>query len=620
MRCPHCSVEQRAKHKSDRCGSGKGRQKGKKAPNISKLGGADEALQPPLGTISHLDERGEALPPPRQRHMQHMQRAASDADDYTQKQRQSSTDSYNQAGTFTTQSGTWGISQTPDEALCSTQHEEHVSGPNYGLPNTTISTPPDLSASHAGSPPLHGMVHEALPYPWNPQQTSDHDIPLQPVFNGDGPSSLGDAGLWSLADAGYANDLSKFPGLDSQLSCLLDITDNPIEVGRYPCFEPQANAAPNHAIQVTQCSPSSSVSSSLGDQDSPNSTVFSHESFGTGGFPCSPSQLIAAAGLGATSNRLAPDFSLLHGPESKYAGSEHRISTACSREQPSANHPHSQGNSYAVHIYPRIASMASKPTPSHLNNPRNLSDNRATWGAENSQSYLQSMRVDQGQSEDSPNRKRKRSSNPPNAIMSGNSSSTQGNAPMPEMSAQVADPISDTIPATETLLACHFYKMNPKQHSSCRTKTFQSISSLGQHLRSAHSPKSRYSCESGFLSFRSEAALHAHAESGVCRLTGCAKLPIVSRKRGSQWSKWFTVWSQLFPNLPPPCSPYRDENLEVDQFVQHCDRNPPTSMPELKPEERQKFISWLRGEALRWRSAPGEPLNHNDILASPIVA
>lgn len=517
-----------------------------------------------------------------------MHRAASDANETASKHQQPSTDSYNEAGTFTTYAthATWDISETSNEALSSTQHEDHVVVPRYGLTGRIASTASDLASSHAGSPPFHGIVHEALQHPWNTQLSSDYDIPLQPLFNGNGLSSLGDAGLWSLVDAGYADDLFNLPWLDPQT--ISHLVDTDISLGAdYRCSEPQGDAAPDHAIQVTQSSSYSSVSSSLDDQDSPDSTEFSQESSG------------------------------IYGLECKHPGNEHRRSATCSLDQPRPSHPYKEGNSYTSHNYfPRIASMASKPAPSHPNNPRNRTDNRSTWSANNSQTYTQSMGVNQKQSKDSPNRKRKRSSNRSNAIMSGNSSSAQGNTPMAAMNPQEANPISDTTSAAETLLACHFYKMNPKQHSSCRTKTFQSISSLGQHLRSAHCPKSRHSCESCFQSSQSEAALHAHVDSGVCRPTGGVEIPTVSRKRGTQASKWYTVWSQLFPNLAPPRAPYRDGHHEIDQFVQYCERSLPPSTPELTPEQRRNFASWLRSEALRWRSEPGEPLDHKAVLAS----
>ncbi|KAK6849054.1 hypothetical protein PG995_012887 [Apiospora arundinis] len=170
------------------------------------------------------------------------------------------------------------------------------------------------------------------------------------------------------------------------------------------------------------------------------------------------------------------------------------------------------------------------------------------------------------------------------------------------MNLQETDFVSDTNSASNTKLACHFYKMNPKQHASCAAKTFQNISAVNQHLRKDHIPKGRHTCDACFQSFPSDGALQSHAKSGYCRPTG-----------GSP-AKWYTVWDRLFPELERPRSPYIDLYHDIDQFVQYSVRTLPDSMPELAPQERQKFAVLLQGWALRWRSEQGEPLDHRLIL------
>ncbi|KAK8032346.1 hypothetical protein PG990_002080 [Apiospora arundinis] len=94
------------------------------------------------------------------------------------------------------------------------------------------------------------------------------------------------------------------------------------------------------------------------------------------------------------------------------------------------------------------------------------------------------------------------------------------------------------------------------------------------------------------------------------------KLPYLSRKYDTPASaKWYTVWHRLFPELERPRSPYIDLYHDIDQFVQYSVRTLPGSMPELAPQERQKFAVLLQGWALRWRSEQGEPLDHRLILA-----
>ncbi|KAK8113146.1 hypothetical protein PG984_013672 [Apiospora sp. TS-2023a] len=261
--------------------------------------------------------------------------------------------------------------------------------------------------------------------------------------------------------------------------------------------------------------------------------------------------------------------------------------------------------------------MASKPTSSHLNNSRHLPENQPTWDGEKSRNHTQSVGIKQKQSKDSPTRKRKRSSNTSNAMTSDQSSSTQGNAPMPVMNPQEANPDPDK---SKTGLACHYYKMNPKQHSSCRAKTFQSISSLGQHIRLAHGRKGRHSCNGCFQSFLSEPALHAHDNSGICRPTGgipADELPTVTHKHGTPASKWSMIWDQLFPNFEQPRSAYCDESHEIDQFVQFFLRTLQASMPGLLQQDQQNIAVRLKREASRWRSEPGEPLDHALIPAGP---
>ncbi|KAK8035104.1 hypothetical protein PG993_010099 [Apiospora rasikravindrae] len=163
--------------------------------------------------------------------------------------------------------------------------------------------------------------------------------------------------------------------------------------------------------------------------------------------------------------------------------------------------------------------------------------------------------------------------------------------------------------------------MNPKQHSTCATKTFLTISSLGQHLRLAHSPKGRHYCKACCQFFQSASALKAHADSGVCRPTGGVsvdELPKMSHKHERPASKWNTVWQQLFPHLKRPRSPYPDGNHEIDQFVQFFLRALQRPMPGLMSHDRESIATLLQCQASRWRTEPGEPLDHA-LLTGPLT-
>lgn len=122
-----------------------------------------------------------------------------------------------------------------------------------------------------------------------------------------------------------------------------------------------------------------------------------------------------------------------------------------------------------------------------------------------------------------------------------------------------------------------------------------------------------HSCDACFQSFPCEIALHTHATSGACRPTNGVyvnQLPGISREHGAPASRRYEIWKQLFPNFEQPRSPYTDMHLEIDQFAQSCIRMLRTTTVELTPQALQAVTALLRDESLRWRSKPGEPLDH----------
>ncbi|KAK8857014.1 hypothetical protein PGQ11_012926 [Apiospora arundinis] len=522
--------------------------------------------------------------------------ASSDDDDSTGS---SSTSSYAPSSIH---QATWDASVVPNEALSIAHDEEHVTQPVYCIPDTTISTPPDTDRSHASSP--SDAVHEALQSPWTTHLSSSWG-----VNNLEAPPSHDkNASSWFTADNVYANGLYNVSFPDTEAILLP-------EGAYYQGFEKQGQVASHQVTQSTQSSPSSSpsysssTSSAFAGQELPKLATSSETP--SSAFQSNSSELNAYIGFDVTSSLFASNTSLQGVFGYKEPGDDPFMPATCPQGITKTPHLDDRGYIYDIGIYSSSAAMETESAPRQLNDPRPLSSSHSTW--------TNPIQPIQNQAKKRIIGKRKRGSNTPNLSLSRPSSPAQDPASMLTKNLQEADFVSDTNAASNTKLACHFYKMNPKQHASCAAKTFQNISAVNQHLRKDHIPKGRHTCDACFQSFPSDGALQSHAESGYCRPTGgisVDKLPYLSRKHDTPASaKWYTVWHRLFPELERPRSPYIDLYHDIDQFVQYSVRTLTGSMPELAPQERQKFAVLLQGWALRWRSEQGEPLDHRLILA-----
>ncbi|KAI0126102.1 hypothetical protein BJ170DRAFT_734866 [Xylariales sp. AK1849] len=164
----------------------------------------------------------------------------------------------------------------------------------------------------------------------------------------------------------------------------------------------------------------------------------------------------------------------------------------------------------------------------------------------------------------------------------------------------------------DSLLACHFHKMNPRLHLSCIHKTFKNISALNQHLHNDHR-LGRHHCKDCWESFVDDHVLELHIEGSNCKPTGGVpvdRLGKVPKTRETQHYKWYWIWRQLFPNFPEPKTPYADELQVVDQFVQFLVGHVlPNSLAQFgtNPSPREIGIA-IQGAALQWRSTPPQSL------------
>ncbi|KAK8101134.1 hypothetical protein PG999_011508 [Apiospora kogelbergensis] len=477
----------------------------------------------------------------------------------------------------------------PTEALPITRNKLHGTGHTLCLSGTATTTPSDTDGSYE-SPSLDYVAGlEALLATEPTHPTSNWG--MNHVY---APSSLDeDLSFWFPGNAAYWDDW----------------------------YKPQSHSASDHATQVTQSPPSFSVSSSFSSSssssssssassafagyDTPDSAAFSNKPT-INEFQGSPSEFDnnisygVASSFSAINPRMASTFDLMR------IGDEPSMLATRPQEQSSINQSNIMDYFIDHDIYSKTTSVESEPGPGLLNGLTALSHSQATG--------TKLKQPTRKPSEKSVNRKRKHTSNVSNTSQTSPSTPAQNHDPMLTVNPQAVEHVSD-ITATKTLLACHFYKMNPKQHSGCADKTFQSISSLGQHLRNAHSPKGRdHTCNACFQSYKSEAVLHAHTDSGYCRPTGgvsAGDLPSGSHRHDTPASKWYTVWDQLFPRLGRPHSPYAGNHHEIDQFVQSFLRTMQEDMPELTPQNRKRIATLLKGRATRWRTEQGEPLDHS---------
>ncbi|ETS77031.1 hypothetical protein PFICI_10905 [Pestalotiopsis fici W106-1] len=174
---------------------------------------------------------------------------------------------------------------------------------------------------------------------------------------------------------------------------------------------------------------------------------------------------------------------------------------------------------------------------------------------------------------------------------------------------------------SKNVLACHFYKMNPRQHLECLQRGFHNISALGQHLGKQHKLGPIH-CGNCWTSFTSDGELRAHLP--LCKPTGgiaVDHLPDVPKTRQDPSWKWYWIWRKLFPNFTPPDTPYTDgpEYQLIQQFVDFfSDRYAPNIASQLGSEPSlTSVVEVLRAAAREWASTPAHTLNFRPLPTPP---
>ncbi|KAK4159548.1 hypothetical protein QBC43DRAFT_272298 [Cladorrhinum sp. PSN259] len=127
--------------------------------------------------------------------------------------------------------------------------------------------------------------------------------------------------------------------------------------------------------------------------------------------------------------------------------------------------------------------------------------------------------------------------------------------------------------SSRKLLACPFWKLDPREHKACFRMKLDKISRVKQHLTRKHLPA--FYCERCMLVLQSEEAHRAHLEGEMTcsfqseRFTGITyrqqrELSKKSNPSLSEPDQWFAIWGIVFPNNPRPASAYMDPDLSED--------------------------------------------------------
>ena len=148
----------------------------------------------------------------------------------------------------------------------------------------------------------------------------------------------------------------------------------------------------------------------------------------------------------------------------------------------------------------------------------------------------------------------------------------QGNMPPPKRPRRGQD-----FPANKRL-ACPFWKLDPVRHRNClKLEKFSEVNRVKQHLTRKHKEPDIF-CDRCKTIFQDKDAHQRHLQEASGEL--CVFKPWDSRDRlitslqqkelhkkskaVSEPKRWFAIWHILFPDLPPPSSPYIDMGISDD--------------------------------------------------------
>ncbi|KAH7121823.1 hypothetical protein B0J13DRAFT_158888 [Dactylonectria estremocensis] len=132
------------------------------------------------------------------------------------------------------------------------------------------------------------------------------------------------------------------------------------------------------------------------------------------------------------------------------------------------------------------------------------------------------------------------------------------------------------------MLACPFWKNDPKKFKQCFHLKLTEIKRVKQHLIRKHTPE--HYCNRCLVVFPSEEGLETHLTSQICargitKLEGISyeqrkKLQCKSNRDSSESERWFAIWTIIFPNEPRPSSPYIPTGASEDlsRFLEFAQR------------------------------------------------
>ncbi|CAH0025150.1 unnamed protein product [Clonostachys rhizophaga] len=160
--------------------------------------------------------------------------------------------------------------------------------------------------------------------------------------------------------------------------------------------------------------------------------------------------------------------------------------------------------------------------------------------------------------------------------------------------------------ASNSPLACPFYKFNPVLYDECKKFQFARVWNMKQHLVRSHSVSepSTLSCNVCHSPFVDEQSKRLHLHDGSCRIAAApeklspqevVKLKETRFPRGSSAaSQWFAIWIQLFPGHTKPQTPYKESNniKEVISLISPIvESHFHAAFPSLPRQHRQSDIS-----------------------------
>ncbi|KAH8887930.1 hypothetical protein GQ53DRAFT_768230 [Thozetella sp. PMI_491] len=139
-----------------------------------------------------------------------------------------------------------------------------------------------------------------------------------------------------------------------------------------------------------------------------------------------------------------------------------------------------------------------------------------------------------------------------------------GNEPIPAVKKQ------KTADQPDKTFACPFWKKDPRKNPGCFRHELKRVNRVKQHLKTKHKIPIR--CPKCQRSFENRPECYEHI-----RQTACEKLPMIvdegiseeqvqalaakGKADLTQEQRWYRIWNIIFPGVPSPSSPYRDEGM-----------------------------------------------------------